>query len=73
MYGWLVPTDISKSTEYRIKISDVDNPSTFAYSEDFEIYSDKIPGFDVFLLIGLTALIGVLLVVKNNFFVKKLA
>ncbi len=72
MYGWLVPTDISESTEYRIKISDQDNPSTFAYSEYFEIYSDKIPGFNVFLIIGLIGLIGVFLVVKNNYYVKKL-
>lgn len=70
MYGWLVPEELGESTEYRLKISDVDNSSTFAYSEYFEIYSDKIPGFNVFVIIGLISLIGVFMVMKNSSNVK---
>jgi surface protein len=66
MYGWLVPTELEESQEYRIKISDVVNPEIFSYSEYFEIYSNRIPGFNVFLLIGVMAIVTSLLISKNK-------
>ncbi|MFX1311478.1 MAG: Ser-Thr-rich GPI-anchored membrane family protein [Promethearchaeota archaeon] len=42
-YTWTIPTDLEDGTDYQIKISDVSNPDTYDFSEDFEIYtSDSI-------------------------------
>ncbi|TFG17616.1 MAG: BspA family leucine-rich repeat surface protein [Promethearchaeota archaeon] len=71
MYGWLVPTELGESTEYRIKISDAADPDTFAFSEYFEIYSDAILGFNVSLIIGLIALSGVFMVLRKKDIMKK--
>jgi surface protein len=73
MYGWLVPTELGESTEYRIKISDVADPDIFAYSEYFEIYSDKIiPGFNVWLILGMLGLIGGGIIIKKDKAMKNL-
>ena len=39
---WSVPLDLETSTQYQIKITDASNSSTFAFSENFEIYCNSI-------------------------------
>jgi hypothetical protein len=38
-FSWLIPTILSDSTQYQIKISDVADPATDDFSEDFEIFT----------------------------------
>jgi len=38
-YSWTIPSGLDDSTLYYIKISDVSNPSTYDYSDYFEIYT----------------------------------
>ena len=38
-YTWNVPTNLPDATDYQIKVSKVDEPSVYDYSDNFEIYS----------------------------------
>jgi len=46
-FSWLIPTTLVDSTQYQIKISDVVNPATDDFSEDFEIFSSIIDSLTV--------------------------
>ncbi|MFX1497936.1 MAG: DUF2341 domain-containing protein [Promethearchaeota archaeon] len=75
VYYWTVPSTLVDSEEYQIKISDVSNPSTYDFSEFFEIKSptevtEEIPGYSLYLLIGLISIISVVLLKKRYKFIK---
>ncbi|MFX1480317.1 MAG: Ser-Thr-rich GPI-anchored membrane family protein [Promethearchaeota archaeon] len=42
-YSWDIPTDLEDGTDYQIKISDVANPTTSDFSEEFEIFTPLEP------------------------------
>jgi len=46
-FSWLIPTTLVDSTQYQIKISDVANPATDDFSEDFEIFTSIIDSLTV--------------------------
>ena len=75
---WTIPTGLVNSTLYRIKISDVSNPSTYDYSIYFAIYDptiieriEEIPGYDLYLLCMIIGIISVLLIKKQYKHIKK--
>lgn len=41
-FYWTFPLSLTDSTQYQIKVSDVYNPSTYDYSQFFEIYNPTI-------------------------------
>ena len=41
-YTWTIPSGFVDGVDYQIKISDISNPSTYAFSEEFEIYNPSI-------------------------------
>jgi hypothetical protein len=41
-YSWLIPTSLVDSTQYQIKISDALSPTTYDFSEYFEIFNPTI-------------------------------
>jgi len=41
IFLWSVPEDPEPGTDWYVKITDVDNSSIFAYSDNFEIFTDK--------------------------------
>jgi len=41
-FSWSIPLSLIDSTQYQIKVSDVSNPSTYDYSQYFEIYNPTI-------------------------------
>ena len=64
---WLVPSNLTVSTNFRIKIIDASDPSIYAYSGYFEIWSErKIPGYNLFVLLGLIGLISIVIVKKQR-------
>ena len=43
LYSWEIPYNISEGPNYRIKISDHDNPSTYNFSDSFTIFDASPP------------------------------
>jgi len=41
-FSWSIPLSLIDSTQYQIKVTDVSNPSTYDYSQYFEIYNPTI-------------------------------
>ncbi len=67
-YSWDIPSGLEPLTQYRIKITDVSNPTVYAYSDYFEIYSSskqQIPGYHLVSLIGSITLVSIYLVKKK--------
>jgi len=69
-YYWTLPSTLADSTQYQIRISDISNPTTYDFSDYFEIKSPvstppDIPGYNIFLLIGITCIVSVILL-KNR-------
>jgi hypothetical protein len=53
-YSWQIPTNLSTSDQYQIKISDASNPLVYDFSDYFEIYIPSgggIPGFNLGILL----------------------
>ena len=50
---WTVPSDLTSSEEYQIKIIDSSNPDTYTFSDNFEIKEYDEGGLEqvIFLLI----------------------
>jgi len=46
-FSWLIPTTLVDSTQYQIKISDVANPATNDFSDNFEIFTSIIDSLTV--------------------------
>ena len=46
-YSWLLPISLVDSTQYQIKISDVTNPATDDFSDNFEIFTTIIDSLTV--------------------------
>jgi hypothetical protein len=69
VYSWSIPTTLTTSTQYQIKITDVGDPSVSDFSEYFEIKTKTetggIPGFNLFVLIGLIGVVSIILVKKR--------
>ena len=70
-YTWAIPSGLEDSTQYQIKISDVSNPATYNFSDNFEIKKPSkgpsgIPGYDLYFLISIICIISVI-VFKNRF------
>ncbi|MFX1317351.1 MAG: GPI anchored serine-threonine rich family protein, partial [Promethearchaeota archaeon] len=71
-YTWDIPTDLEDGIDYQIKISDVSNPATYDESPDFAITSidlpeddDGIPGYNLYIVIGILCVVSVILL-KNR-------
>ena len=68
-YSWTIPSDLSVSTQYQIKITDVSNPSTYAFSESFEIFIGgrlpDIPGYDLLIISISIIAISIILIRKR--------
>jgi len=69
-YYWTLPSTLADSTQYQIRIIDISNPSTYNFSDYFTIKSPasttpEIPGYNFFLIIGITCIISVILL-KNR-------
>ena len=62
VYNWSIPTTLTTSTQYQIKISDVADPSINDFSEYFEIKG--IPSFNLYILIGVIGVIGLIGVIS---------
>ncbi len=59
---WELPSNLTSSDEYSIKISDASNSVTYDFSLDFQIVSPSgIPGYGMLILIG--SLVGVILII----------
>jgi len=41
-YYWTIPSGLDDSTEYQIKVTDVSNSSTYAFSDYFEIFNPSL-------------------------------
>ncbi|MHA1497318.1 MAG: ABC transporter substrate-binding protein, partial [Promethearchaeota archaeon] len=70
VYYWTLPSTLADSTQYQIRIIDISNPSTYNFSDYFTIKSPasttpEIPGYNFFLIIGITCIISVILL-KNR-------
>jgi len=68
-YRWKIPSNFNASDDYQIKISDLYNSTTFDFSDYFEIKSpsraSRIPGYNVFIIIGALSLLSIILVKKR--------
>lgn len=70
-YFWAIPSSLAGSDQYQIKITDASDPSINNFSDYFEIMrpsSDgqpKIPGYNLYLLIGIISVISVIFVKKR--------
>ncbi|MFX1572483.1 MAG: Ser-Thr-rich GPI-anchored membrane family protein [Promethearchaeota archaeon] len=64
---WVVPKGLQTSEKYQVKIIDDSNPSVFSFSDYFKIKkaTSAIPGYSVFVLIGLVGIISVILFKKR--------
>jgi len=71
VFSWSIPSDLDASTQYQIKISAVSNPLINDLSDFFEIKSPPkkkeptIPGYNLYLIIGLICVVSMLLVKKR--------
>ncbi|MFX1498752.1 MAG: ABC transporter substrate-binding protein [Promethearchaeota archaeon] len=54
-YYWLIPTTLEASSHYQIKITDESNPSTYDFSEYFEIRQPPSGEFPLALIITVSA------------------
>ncbi len=62
LFLWELPSNLTSSDEYSIKISDASNSVTYDFSLDFQIVSPSgIPGYGMLILSG--SLIGVILII----------
>ncbi|KKM64034.1 hypothetical protein LCGC14_1505450 [marine sediment metagenome] len=75
--SWTIPSGLTNSTQYQIKILDVSNPSTYDYSDYFGIYNpnpsitEEIPGYNLYFLYMIIGIISVLLIKKKYKHLKK--
>ena len=71
-YSWSIPTNLTTSTLYKIKISDASNLLVYDFSNNFEIFAPsggRIPGYNLaILLVSIVAVSTVLL--KKKFKIK---
>jgi len=75
-FSWTIPSGLANSTFYQIKITDVSNPSTYDYSDNFAIYdpsiiSEEIPGYNLYFLFMIIGIISVVLIKKKYKHLKK--
>jgi len=70
-FEWTIPTDLTDGIDYQIRISDVLNPETYGDSPNFAITSvdipgdGAIPGYNLYILIGVISIVSVILL-KNR-------
>jgi len=64
-YNWAIPTDLEDGSDYQIKISDVSNPATYDESSNFVITSFEIPGYNLYIVIGIMCVVSVILLKKR--------
>ncbi len=61
-FYFIVDPTLTESSNYQIKIIDMSDSSVFAYSDYFEISTPtpipEIPGYNIFILIGLIGILG---------------
>ena len=63
-FSWNILPTLEESDQYQIKILEISNPSTFDYSDYFEIIRpsrrSRIPGYTIYVLIGLIGLVSLI-------------
>jgi Tol biopolymer transport system component len=69
-FVWEIPSSLVESDQYQIKIIDVSDPSISDYSDYFEIEKPPsgepaIPGYNLYLLIGIISIVSVILFKKR--------
>ncbi len=65
---WTVPKELKSSDQYQVKIIDASNPSIFTLSDYFEIKEPSpgaIPGYSIYILIGVVGIVSVILFKKR--------
>ena len=71
-YNWEIPTDLEDGIDYRIRISDVLNPTTYDESPNFVITSvdipgdAAIPGYNFYILIAAIGPVSIILLKKRK-------
>ena len=70
-YYWTIPSTLASSTHYQIRITDVLNSSIYDLSDYFEIKSppstqQEIPGYSIFILMGIISIVSVVLLKKRR-------
>ena len=66
-YNWAILSGLDGSELYQIKISDISDPSVYDFSDYFEIMRPPsgIPGYNLYILIGIICVISVILVKRR--------
>ncbi len=74
--SWTIPSELTNSTFYQIKITDLSNSSTYGYSDYFAIYDpaiteEPIPGYSLYFLFMILSIVSVVLIKKQYKHLKK--
>ena len=70
-FFWMIPSSLSDSNKYQIKITDASNSSLYDFSDYFEIREPSsngqpvIPGYNLFIILGVIGLSSPLFVKKR--------
>jgi hypothetical protein len=64
-YNWAIPIDLEDGIDYKIKISDVSNLATYGESSNFVINSFEIPGYNLYIVMGIMCVVSVILFKKR--------
>ena len=70
-FNWTISSELVDPDQYQIKITDVSDPTIYDFSDYFEITSPasteppEIPGYNLYILIGIISVISVILVKKR--------
>lgn len=68
-YSWSIPSTLTNSTQYQIKIIDVTDPLIYAFSDYFEIFTPRgipgVPGYDLLIIIGAISIISLFVIKKR--------
>jgi len=74
IYTWTIPEGLEDSRQYQIKVVDASNDTVYDISGEFQIHpplpENKIPGYDIFLIMSVIA-ISVFFVIRKWEFNKK--
>ncbi|KKM67041.1 hypothetical protein LCGC14_1475140 [marine sediment metagenome] len=69
VYLWVLPSNLTISSEYSIKITDASTSVTYDFSVNFEIRSppsSAIPGYDLLILSGLLVSVSIYLIIRKR-------
>ncbi|MFX1477717.1 MAG: GPI anchored serine-threonine rich family protein, partial [Promethearchaeota archaeon] len=74
-YSWTIPTGLEASSQYQVKITDITNPSTYDYSDYFEINPPSqssnqgdVPGYDLLIVfvVSFISIMGIIVLLQKK-------